>query len=83
MTVAADDEDTGGVLDEWMTRRALAQELGVSVDTLGRWETCRIGPPSIRMGRKVLYRRETVRAWLREQEDRKRGSYQRSGGGRR
>ncbi len=83
MTDLAEDDGTGGVLDEWMTRRALARELGVSVDTLARWETCRIGPPSIRVGRKVLYRRETVREWLREQEERKRGAFQRTGGGRR
>ena len=83
MTVSIEDEDTGGVLDEWMTRSALARELGVSIDTLGRWESRRIGPPSIRVGRKVLYRRETVREWLREQEDRKRGAFQRTSGGRR
>jgi len=43
------------------------------VDTLQRWETRRMGPPCVRVGRKVLYRMEAVRDWLREQEARKAG----------
>jgi hypothetical protein len=42
----------------------------VSVDTLARWETRRIGPPCVRVGRKVIYRIEAVREWLVQQEDR-------------
>lgn len=64
----------GGLLDDWMTRTELGEHLGLSVDTLGRWETRRIGPPCIRVGRKVLYRRGAVRDWLRAQEDRKPGA---------
>ncbi|KZK77992.1 hypothetical protein PsW64_03630 [Pseudovibrio sp. W64] len=30
------------ILDGWMTRAELAKELGVCVDTLGRWQTMRI-----------------------------------------
>ena len=30
-----------------------------------------MGPPCVRVGRKVLYRMEAVRDWLREQEARK------------
>ena len=33
--------------------------------------TRRMGPPCVRVGRKVLYRMEAVRDWLREQEARK------------
>lgn len=39
-----------------------------------RWETRRIGPPCVRVGHKVLYRMETVRDWLRDQEARKAGA---------
>lgn len=60
-----------GLLDDWMPRRELADIIGVSPDTLKRWETRRIGPPCIRIGRKVLYRRGAVRDWLLEQENRK------------
>jgi predicted DNA-binding transcriptional regulator AlpA len=56
------------ILDEWISRADLGQELGLSVDTLARWETRRFGPACIRVGRRVIYRRESVQEWLREQE---------------
>lgn len=68
---AADDANTGsGLLHDWMGRDELAAELGISVDTLSRWETRRIGPPCVRVGRRVLYRRGAVQDWLRSQEER-------------
>jgi hypothetical protein len=66
------DADTG-LLVGWLNRTDLARELTLSVDTLQRWETRRMGPPCVRVGRKVLYRMEAVRDWLREQEARKAG----------
>ena len=69
----APDEDTG-LLTGWLNRTDLARELTLSVDTLQRWETRRMGPPCVRVGRKVLYRMEAVRDWLREQEVRKSGA---------
>ena len=62
-----------GLLTGWLNRTDLARELTLSVDTLQRWETRRVGPPCVRVGRKVLYRMEAVRDWLREQEVRKAG----------
>ena len=70
---AAPDVDTG-LLVGWLNRTDLARELTLSVDTLQRWETRRVGPPCVRVGRKVLYRMEAVRDWLREQEARKAGA---------
>jgi len=64
------DVDTG-LLTGWLNRTDLARELTLSVDTLQRWETRRMGPPCVRVGRKVIYRMEAVRDWLREQEARK------------
>ena len=69
---AAPDVDSG-LLVGWLNRTDLARELTLSVDTLQRWETRRVGPPCVRVGRKVLYRMEAVRDWLREQEARKQG----------
>lgn len=63
-----------GLLTGWLNRTDLARELTLSVDTLQRWETRRMGPPCVRVGRKVLYRMEAVRDWLREQEARKQGA---------
>ena len=56
------------VLSEWLTQGELAAELRVSMDTLRRWAARRIGPPSIKLGSRVLYRRESVREWLRSRE---------------
>lgn len=65
------------VLDDWMSRDDLSQELGVSTDTLCRWETQRRGPPCIRIGKRVMYRRASVRDWLVKQEERKTGAARR------
>lgn len=67
-------EVESGLLIGWLNRTDLARELTLSVDTLQRWETRRVGPPCVRVGRKVLYRMEAVRDWLREQEARKAGT---------
>jgi hypothetical protein len=67
-------EETG-LLGGWLNRAELAHELAISVDTLQRWETRRVGPPCVRVGRKVLYRKDAVREWLCEQEARKTGAH--------
>ncbi len=72
-TDPAAPEVDSGLLTGWLNRTDLARELTLSVDTLQRWETRRMGPPCVRVGRKVLYRMEAVREWLREQEARKAG----------
>jgi hypothetical protein len=59
---------TGGLLGGWISRTDLALQLGVSEDTLRRWDALRSGPPCIRAGRKVFYRRAGVLEWLEEQE---------------
>ena len=69
---AVPEVDTG-LLTGWLDRANLARELTLSVDTLQRWETRRMGPPCVRVGRKVLYRMEAIRDWLCEQEARKAG----------
>ena len=56
------------LLSGWITRTDLAEALGVTVDTLGRWEARRFGPPCVRAGRRVLYRRRAVEDWLAAQE---------------
>lgn len=56
------------LLAGYVSRTALARELGVSVDTLSRWEARGAGPPLTRVGRRVLYRRGAVEDWLRAQE---------------
>ncbi len=60
--------EPGPLLGGWLSRAQVAAEIGVSVDTLQRWETRRIGPPCVRIGRKVLYRAEAFRGWLISRE---------------
>lgn len=66
--------DDPHVFDGWMTREALANELGLTVNTLSKWATKGIGPAFIRVGFKTWYRRESVSDWLIEQEQRKKGA---------
>jgi transcriptional regulator with XRE-family HTH domain len=63
-----DGDPSGGLMQGWLGRQEVAAALGISVDTLARWETRRDGPPCIRVGRKVLYRAEAFRDWLVSRE---------------
>ena len=56
------------LLGGWISRTDLAQELEISEGTLRRWATERWGPPCVRAGRKVFYRRSAVVEWLEDQE---------------
>jgi predicted DNA-binding transcriptional regulator AlpA len=67
------EEHSDRLLDDWLSRADLAKELGVSVDTLSRWETSRTGPICIRLGRRVFYRKNAVREWLRGRETKRPG----------
>ena len=56
-------------ISEYLTKDALACELGLSTRTLDRWSVLRIGPPRTRAGRAVLYSRTKVREWLESQTE--------------
>lgn len=62
------DDHAGDVLDGWMSRPELAETLGITAGTLAKWQNQRTGPPLVRIGRKVMYRRQAVQDWLRSQE---------------
>lgn len=62
------------LLDGMVSRQDLAMQLGLSVDTLRRWEAEGDGPASIRVGRRVLYRITVVNAWLRSREKKAAGA---------
>jgi hypothetical protein len=53
---------------EYLSPDSLAKNLGVSVRTLARWHSLRTGPAITRVGRMILYRRESVSEWLRSCE---------------
>lgn len=52
------------VLSDKMTESEFAEEVGRSVRTLQLWRAQRVGPPFIRLGRQILYRRQAVQDWL-------------------
>jgi hypothetical protein len=53
---------------ELLGQIAAAAELRVHVSTLRRHEALKEGPPRIKIGRKVYYRRSSLRCWLLARE---------------
>ncbi|MFN3349092.1 helix-turn-helix domain-containing protein [Pseudorhodoplanes sp.] len=70
------------LFEGWLTDDRVAAEIGVSRYTLRRWERRRVGPPRVRIGRKVLYRAEAFREWLVSRERHPVSKGARPGGGR-
>ena len=56
------------ILSDYLTKRELAEQLGMSVRTLDRMALNGDGPPLTRIGRTTLYRRDAVLKWLRDLE---------------
>lgn len=51
-----------------LTVDELSEVLGVSEATLANWRAKKKGPAWVKVGRRVLYRREAVAEWLKRQE---------------
>ncbi|WP_131233105.1 helix-turn-helix transcriptional regulator [Bradyrhizobium ottawaense] len=64
MHVNAIDDALGDLVD----RDTAARLLGVVPRTLDRWHLQRRGPPRVRIGRKVRYRRRSLSDWVRDHE---------------
>ncbi len=62
------EEDIPDLLADWISREQLARALGLTADTLSRWEARRQGPPCTRIGRKTFYRLVAIQEWIRAQE---------------
>lgn len=78
MTGDRDDAQAGerappALLDGWLTRQQLADELGLSVRTLANWASAGMGPSGVRIGTRVRYRRRAVLDWLASMESRANG----------
>jgi hypothetical protein len=56
------------VLSDYFTKKNAAAELKVTDRTLDRWQRLREGPPVTKLGRRILYRRSSLQAWLRKRE---------------
>ncbi|MYT71810.1 MULTISPECIES: helix-turn-helix domain-containing protein [unclassified Streptomyces] len=69
-SLPATQPSSGAVSAAFLTVKDTADYLGLSPHTLYVWRHRRQGPPSFRMGSRgrVMYRREALDAWIREQE---------------
>jgi predicted DNA-binding transcriptional regulator AlpA len=61
------------ILENIVIREDLAARLGRSPQTLDRWERAGTGPPRIKIGSVVLYRRESIESWLMNREANRKG----------
>jgi DNA-binding transcriptional MerR regulator len=53
--------------DELLTIGEVAERVRTPVNTLRYWRSMGEGPPSFKVGRRVLYRTDDVEVWLNEQ----------------
>ncbi|MFY0610449.1 MAG: helix-turn-helix domain-containing protein [Hyphomicrobiaceae bacterium] len=53
-------------LDSWLTQRQVAAHLDISQRTLERMRSDGVGPRFSRAGKRILYHRDDVEAWLRK-----------------
>ncbi|MFD7088446.1 helix-turn-helix transcriptional regulator [Streptomyces sp. NPDC059896] len=61
-------EPRGASQAAFLTLPRAAEYLGISPNTLYVWRHRRQGPPSFRMGRRVMYRITALDEWVRDQE---------------
>ncbi|MDQ8051061.1 helix-turn-helix domain-containing protein [Luteibacter sp.] len=52
------------LLDDYVTREQLAEELKVTTRTLDKWAWLRRGPAKIKVGSRCYYHRKDVLSWL-------------------
>jgi len=60
MTMSPQNDNTSPFIDE----KRLCEELGISSVTATKWRARAEGPPFIKVGRLVRYRRTDVERWL-------------------
>jgi len=56
--------------DEFMDERQFAALMGKTLRTIRLWEQKREGPPRIKIGKTVRYRKGAIEQWLRSRESR-------------
>ena len=64
----ANTHDLVHLLADFLGQDEAAAELKVCRRTLDRWRRLGEGPPVSKLGRRVLYRRASLQAWLRARE---------------
>jgi Helix-turn-helix domain len=59
---------TQSLLDDYFDTAEVAAELRVSKLTVIRWRLDKHGPPVTQIGRRLYYKKSSLRAWLASQE---------------
>jgi hypothetical protein len=54
--------------DDYLNEEQFAAGVGRDLRTIRRWHALRIGPPRIKLGKKILYRKSSVALWLERKE---------------
>lgn len=54
--------------DAWMTPDELSALIKVPIPTIYTWRARKSGPPAVRIGKHLRYRRTAVDAWLAARE---------------
>jgi Helix-turn-helix domain len=63
------EKDTTSLLgNDFLTPTELARELKIHERTLARFNAARVGPPRIKIGKKVFYARKSVLHWIESLE---------------
>lgn len=54
------------VVDDYLTNHDLSNRYKVPLETIRKWRATGYGPPAIRLGRHLRYRRADVERWENE-----------------
>jgi predicted DNA-binding transcriptional regulator AlpA len=61
-------QDHTFITEEYWERKEFAQVMGVDPRSVDTWEVKGIGPPRIKIGKRILYRKSSVMQWLATRE---------------
>ena len=66
---------TADVLFNYFSEAKVASDLGVTVLTLRNWSSRRLGPPRVKVARKIYYHKDGMAKWLLFQEQRQENAF--------
>ena len=63
-----DETNTNSILADYLSEQEFADQIGRTLRTVRRWHAYRQGPPRTQIGKKILYKRDSVSKWLTANE---------------
>ena len=61
--------EEAGMSSEWLSSEDLSNEFRIPLPSVRRWRYTGLGPPGVKLGRHVRYRREDVDRWIEQRKD--------------